>query len=72
MRRSVKHIGSKRKTESNRLNSHGAVLFTDAGVPEVSHRLRRAGIVQFSSFRFLTRSNSAVLFVTSVTPSARA
>jgi ubiquinone/menaquinone biosynthesis C-methylase UbiE len=34
--------------------------------------LRRAGVVQFSMTRSPTRSNSAVLFVTSVSPSARA
>ena len=37
-----------------------------------SQRERRAGSVQFSSFKSRTRSNSAVLFVTSVSPRARA
>ena len=36
------------------------------------YRRRRAGSVQFSSRRFGTRSNSAVLFVTNVSPSAKA
>jgi hypothetical protein len=50
-----------------------ALLFAEyKGAIDERHLRKRGVRVQFSSFSLRTRSNSAVLFVTSVRPSARA
>lgn len=77
--------GLRRRRPTLFANSHHGVTALAASLqktptaPEIlrrsrlcSQRERRAGSVQFSSVKSRTRSNSAVLFVTSVSPRARA